>query len=139
MHRRILLLLVASLLLLAVPAFAGSYNYISPEQVKTNMEHKAPMHIFDIQVEDEYAQHHLPGAMKSCAYPVKSDADKAKVDAFVSDLQKDSAPVVIICPRGKGGAERAYMHLKEKGVAEDRLFILEGGQGGWPYENMLEK
>lgn len=139
MHRRILLVLAASMFLFATAAMAGSYNYITPEQVKMHSEHKTPMHILDIQVEDEFAQHHLKGAMKSCAYPVKTEEEKAKIDTFVADLKKDNAPVVIVCPRGKGGAERTYEHLKEKGIAEDRLLILEGGQEAWPFGEMLDK
>ena len=139
MYRKILLLVAACVLVLAGNAFAGSYNYISPEQMKTKLEQKTPMHIMDIQVEDGYAKHHLPGAMKSCAYPVKSAEDKAKLDAFMADITKDEAPVVIICPRGKGGAERTYEHLKEKGISESRLLILEGGQEGWPYPESLDK
>lgn len=140
MHRQILsiaLALAACMLLFTGSAFAGSYNYITPEQVKANLKHKTPMHVLDIQVADAYAKHHLPGAMQSCAYPVKSAEDKAKLDGFIGEISKDAAPVVIVCPRGKGGAERTYEHLKEKGIAESRLLILEGGQDGWPYPESL--
>lgn len=137
MHRKILFFAAFLLLLVAGAAQAGSYQYMSPEQVNAKLESKAPMHLVDIQVEDEFASHHIDGAMKTCAYPVKSADDKGKIDAVVADLQKDAAPVVIVCPRGKGGAERAYKHLMEKGIAEDRLFILEDGQAGWPYKDKL--
>ncbi|NIP26153.1 MAG: rhodanese-like domain-containing protein, partial [Phycisphaerae bacterium] len=41
--------------------------------------------------------------------------------------------VVIVCPRGGGGAKRTYDYFKAKGVAEARLTILAGGQKDWPY------
>jgi thiosulfate/3-mercaptopyruvate sulfurtransferase len=47
--------------------------------------------------------------------------------------------VVIVCPRGGGGAKRAYDHLAGQGVTGGRLFILEQGQQGWPYPELLEQ
>jgi thiosulfate/3-mercaptopyruvate sulfurtransferase len=57
----------------------------------------------------------------------------------MTQLLSNPDPVVIICPRGAGGAKRAYDHLARQGVADERLFILEQGQQGWPYPELLEK
>ncbi len=54
-----------------------------------------------------------------------------------SSLRK--VDVVIICPKGKGGALNAYDYLKSKGVPENRLFILEGGIDDWPYPDLFVK
>ena len=135
------LALVVSLLVLAtaVAQAEGKFNYIAPADVKAKMAAGAPLHLMDIQVEEEFAAHHLKGAYKTTAYPVKSAEEKAKLDGFVALAKKDAAPVVIICPRGAGGAERAYDYLKAQGIAESRLLILEKGQAGWPYPELLEK
>jgi len=119
-------------------AMALDYKYISAEDVKSKLENKEPMHLVDIQVEQEFAKHHIPGAMATYSYPVKSEEEKGKLDAIIEKLQADNSPVVVICPRGEGGAKRCYEHLKEKGVAEDRLLILEKGQEGWPYKDLVE-
>jgi len=37
-------------------------------------------------------------------------------------------------PGGGGGAKRTVDCYKSKGVAEDRLLILEKGMDAWPYE-----
>lgn len=121
------------------PAMASDYNYISPEQTKSRMMRGETMHILDIQVADEFAAGHLPGALKSCAYPVKTDEDRAKLAAHLDTLKADAAPIVIVCPRGAGGAKRTYDYLKDQGFDESRLLILEDGQQGWPYSDMLEK
>jgi rhodanese-related sulfurtransferase len=131
--------MLLALCLAATAAQAKDFNFISPGALKMKMDKGEPMHLMDIQVEDEYAAHHLRGAVKTCAYPVKSAEEKAKLDQFIATAKKDDLPVVVICPRGGGGAERAYRHLKESGIAEDRLLILEKGQQGWPYKDMLEK
>lgn len=120
------------------PALAGEYSYISPEALKAQIENDTPLHLVDIQVEEEFAAHHLPGAIETCAYPVKSDSDKHKLHKFVAELKKDALPVVIVCPRGGGGAKRAVKYLEAEGIAESRLLILEKGQQGWPYKDMIE-
>ncbi len=129
-------LLIIGLLLMATTAMAASYQYLSPDDTKKRLVHQQPMTLVDIQVEDEFNQHHLPGALATYAYPVKSVADRAKLETVLPQLQGDE-PVVIVCPRGGGGAKRAYDYLLEKGVAGKRLFILEKGQQGWPYPEQL--
>ena len=137
MHLRILIavLALAALVFLvkSLPAQAKDYNYMSAQELKAMLDSKAPLHLVDIQVEDEFAKHHIEGAVSTCAYPVKSDADKAKLGSALADIQNDALPVVIVCPRGAGGATRTYDYLQEQGVPESRLYILEKGQAGWPY------
>ena len=105
--------------------------------MKTKLATNTPMLLVDIQVKPEFKQHHLPGAIATYAYPVKSDSDRAKLEATLPELKDSNNPVIVICPRGGGGAKRAYTYLKEQGVDEKRLFILEKGQQGWPYADFL--
>ncbi|WDP91180.1 MAG: rhodanese-like domain-containing protein [Desulfobacter sp.] len=133
------LILVLVVMILAAPAYAGNYNYVAPEKVKTWIASGTPVSIVDIQVEEEFNAHHLTGSIATYAYPVKSGADKAKLDGAVGALKKNDTPVVVVCPRGKGGAKRCYDYLESKGIAQDRLLILEKGMGGWPYSEMVEK
>ena len=130
--------LVLVMVLLAVPAYAGGYNYVSPDKVKTWIETKKPVNIVDIQAPEEFKAHHLPGAIATYSYPVKSDSDRAKLNDAVAASKKNQDPVVIVCPRGKGGAKRCYDYLKDQGVAEDRLLILEKGQLGWPHKELVK-
>ncbi|WP_320170514.1 rhodanese-like domain-containing protein [Maridesulfovibrio sp.] len=139
LHRLAVPFMMLLMALTASVALAGDFNYISPADMKAKMEQGEPMLIVDIQVADEFAQHHLKGAVKTTAYPVKSDEDKAKLQDVLGKAKKDNLPVVIICPRGKGGAKRAYDYMKENGVDEGRLLILEDGQQGWPYPELLAK
>lgn len=133
--KRLISTLTLSLALLAGNALA--FNMIDADQVKANLESQASMALVDIQEPEAFDKHHLPGAIATHAYPVKSEQDKAKLDAVLSELTNTEAPVVIICPRGKGGAERSYDYLKASGIAEERLFILEKGQDGWPYAELV--
>lgn len=114
------------------------FQYYTAEQAKSAIENEEDVIFVDIQVEEEWDQHHIEGAVSTKAYPVKSDENKAKLDAVMPQLEGDN-PVIVICPRGGGGAERTVAYLKESGVASERLFILENGQAGWPYEALLEQ
>ncbi|NIQ98314.1 MAG: rhodanese-like domain-containing protein [Desulfuromonadales bacterium] len=132
--------MVSLIVLTALPvaALAGSYNYLSAGSVKEKIEAGERMILVDIQVEEEYAARHLPGAVATHAYPVKSDVDRQKLAAVLPMIRASAEPVVIVCPRGGGGAKRTYDYLKGQGVAEARLNILEKGQKGWPYAKMTE-
>jgi len=134
--KKIFLILV--LMMAAAPAFGFGYNYVSPDKVKSWIETGDPMNIVDIQVPEEFNAHHLPGAIPTYSYPVKSDSDRAKLNNVLAETKKNQDSVVIVCPRGKGGAKRCYDYLKENGVDEDRLFILEKGQLGWPHQKMVK-
>lgn len=139
------LLLVAAVLVAGCGGAGSSstetkaeYRYITAAEVKEKLENREEMVLLDIQVEEEWQEHHIAGSLPTHAYPVQSEEDKAKLDAVLSQLEGD-CPIVIVCPRGGGGAERTYNYLKEKGIAEERLFILEKGMAGWPYEELTEK
>ena len=57
--------------------------------------------------------------------------------ASVHALRDSGHDVVVICPRGGGGAKRCYDYLKSQGVPDAKLFILEGGVDKWPNRDML--
>ncbi|WP_432737830.1 rhodanese-like domain-containing protein [Maridesulfovibrio sp. FT414] len=123
------------LLIISSAAFAmkEAYNYMSAEALNTAVQDGADVAIVDIQVPADYKAHHIKGAIETGAYPVKTADDKAKFTATLAKVKDSKENIVIICPRGKGGAERAVDYFKEQGVAPYRLFILTEGQGGWNY------
>lgn len=139
--KKITMLAVAVLSFFAASfAFAADaqYNYMSAKELEGKIKAKEAVQIVDIQVEAEYGQHHIKGAVPTYSYPVKSAEDKAKLDAALPALKDSKAPVVIVCPRGAGGAERTHAYLKEKGLDASRLYILEKGQAGWDCAELTE-
>ena len=139
-RRLFLLLLCCTLLPLAALAAdtPAPYNYISAAALEARLTAKEPIHLVDIQVEEEFAKHHITGATATHAYPVKTEEEKAKLQAVLTKLQADKVPVVIICPRGAGGATRTYDYLLSQGIAAERLLILEKGQEGWTCPTLTE-
>jgi thiosulfate/3-mercaptopyruvate sulfurtransferase len=130
------------LVLLFISSFSwagdGEYKYISASDLEARLTTNQPTAIVDIQVEEEFAQHHIKGAIPTYAYPVKSDADRVKLDTTVERLKTNEDPVVVVCPRGAGGATRTYDYLLQQGISSERLVILENGQGGWSYTPLTE-
>ncbi|MHB1399384.1 MAG: rhodanese-like domain-containing protein [Trichloromonadaceae bacterium] len=134
-----LLLALLALLVAAVPTVAGDFNYISAEKLEQMLRQQLPVSIVDIQVEPEFNTAHIKGAHATYAYPVKSAQDQAKLDALLPALSGSDTPVVIVCPRGAGGAERTQQYLAAKGIAPSRLLILEQGQAGWNCPDLTMK
>jgi rhodanese-related sulfurtransferase len=129
--------IVISLMALAT-AMAADYNYVSPEKVKTWLETQVPFTLVDIQVKEEFDAHHLTGSLATYSYPVKTDAEKARIDDAVAATIGTKDPVVVVCPRGAGGAKRCYDYMKSQNIHADRLLILKGGIDGWPYKELME-
>lgn len=139
---RLISLLLLGALILASPAVAAYgppvYNYISAQSLQERLSAGQPTNLVDIQVEADFAKHHIKGAAPTYAYPVKSAEDTAKLAATIEELKVNSDPVVIICPRGAGGATRTYDYLLAQGISAERLLILEKGQEGWTCAPLTE-
>lgn len=133
-----LLMIIAASFLAAPSALASNYNYVSPETVKTWIETRIPVMIVDIQVKEDFEAHRLPGSVATYAYPVKTNVEKTRLDNIVRTSMEKDTPVVIVCPRGGGGAKRCYDYLKSRHLPESRLLILKNGIAGWPYKELLE-
>ena len=116
----------------------AQYNYISAEDT-ASLIRKSPEKIVlvDIQEKEDFEEEHLKGAKATYAYPVKTDEERASLTKLVKDI-KPEQKVIVICPRGGGGADRAYDHLLSKGIKKDQLFTLTDGQYAWPRESIKD-
>lgn len=131
------LLLSLAMLVLAVTAQAGDYRYVAPEQMKTWLESNKELLIVDIQPAKDFARQHFATALETNAFPVEKPEEQKLLDPAVTAAQGNNKEVVVVCPRGKGGAKRTYDYLKAKGIAEKRLFILTDGMDKWPYKELV--
>ena len=139
LHRYCFILLLAFILMPGISVASDSkYNYISATELETRLTANMPTNIVDIQVEEEFSRHHIKGAISTHAYPVKSDADHSKLNATIEQIMANTDPVVIVCPRGAGGAKRTYDYLLQQEVSAKRLLILEKGQSGWTCTPLTE-
>lgn len=137
MKKNIILSVLCLLFMANVAAMFENFNYIAPEDFKTRLERNEEMIIVDIQGAKEFAAHHFPGSLETNAYPVKSDGEKKRIDRAVALFQQTNNKVVVVCPRGGGGAKRCYSYMKSQGVPAEKLTILKGGAEKWPYKSMM--
>lgn len=122
---------------LAQTSLASDYKYLSANELKGWLEAAKPLLLVDIQEKKDFANHHIKGALETNAYPVKSAAELQTLAQAVIK-EKDYEAVIVICPRGKGGAKRAYDYLKGQGVPEAKLSILTDGMEKWPYKEWVD-
>ena len=117
----------------------SDYHFISAAELHGRLESKSPMVLVDICVVEQYAKGHIKGAIETNAYPVETDEQRQSLAKVLPKIQASKDDVVIICPRGGGGAKRAYEYYKTQGVDDKRLLILENGMDKWPYESEGKK
>lgn len=139
MKQKMMTLCLSLVALLIIPHAALAANYVKPDIFKQWLENNKPLVIVDIQPAEDFGDQHFKGSIETNAFPGKSDDEKKRLDKALPKIQSSKGDVVIICPKGKGGALNAYDYLKSKGVPESRLFILEGGISGWPYPELFVK
>ena len=114
------------------------YNYISAEETAELMRKDASkLVLVDIQEKPDFEEEHLKGALATYAYPVKTEDEKARLAALLPSISPEQK-VIIICPRGGAGADRAYDFYLEKGVKKEQLFTLKGGQYEWPRDKIKD-
>ncbi len=137
MKRKIIFLYLGLVVLFLVPFSPFAANYVKPDIFKQWLASNKQIIIVDIQTAENFGAHHFKGSIETNAFPVKSDEEKKQLDKILPKIQSSKGEVVIICPKGKGGALNAYDYLKSKGVPESRLLVLEGGIDGWPYPDLF--
>lgn len=137
-------LCVCFLVVLALIGCGGSvkpnpkYNYITADETaKLIRENASSIVLVDIQEKGDFEEEHLKGALATYAYPVKTDAEKARLAELIPSI-KPNQKVIIICPKGGGGADRAYDFYLEKGLKKEQLFTLQGGQYEWPRDKIKD-
>lgn len=115
---------------------AGGYTYVKADDFKSWLQDGKPMSIIDIQPATDFQKEHFRGAIETNAYPAKTAEELQRLDKTLTQLATSTDDIVVICPRGGGGAKGTYDYLKNKGIDEKRLFILEKGMQGWPHKGL---
>lgn len=135
--KKFCILALSLICLFNTAAIFEKFNYLEPDQFKQWLESGKPMVIVDIQEKEAFAAHHFQGSIETNAFPVKTDEEKKLIDPAVAAYKASGNEVVVICPRGGGGAKRCYSYLKSQGVPEEKLTILKNGIDKWPHRSML--
>jgi rhodanese-related sulfurtransferase len=110
------------------------YNYITAKDLNDRLGAGSPMIIIDICPVEQFAKGHIKGSIETNAFPVKTDAEKARLTELIPTIKASGDDVVIVCPRGGGGAKNTFDLYKAQGIDVNRMLILEQGMDKWPYE-----
>ena len=137
MKQKIAVLAVLVIGLLNMAALFENFNYVTAEDFKQWVDSGKAMVLVDIQVKDEFSLHHFKDSIETNSFPVDTEEQRKMIDPAVATAKKAGTDVVVVCPRGGGGAKRCYNYLKEQGIPEGKLFILEGGVDKWPHKDIL--
>ena len=107
-------------------------------QLKANLDAgNTPFVVFDLRDAVAYNTSHIDGAIST---PLRES-----IDGQVTDLSDDTCKAnldaavkanpnkfyVVECYSGNNYAEKAVNYLKELGVSEDKVIVLEGGAAAW--------
>lgn len=114
-------------------ASADGYNYIAADELNTRLAAGTPMILIDICPVEQFAKGHIKGAVETNAYPVKTEEEKARLAERLPLLKASADEIIILCPRGGGGAKNTFDFYKANGIDENRLLILEKGMEKWPF------
>ena len=115
-------------------ATSEGYRYITADDLNVRLSSGPPMIIIDICPIEQFAKGHIKGSIETNAFPVKTDAEKARLSELLPKIKASNDDIIIICPRGGGGATNTFDYYKANGVVENRMLILEKGMDKWPYE-----
>lgn len=121
----------------ATSALATDYQFVSAQKARELIVGNVPLAIVDVQREVSFKKRHIQGAEGTYAYPVVSETDRQKLDGVIKKVKHGKQTVVVVCPVGAGPAKRAVDCMVKAGIDPARLYILEHGQGGWPYKDLL--
>ncbi len=111
------------------------YNYMEAKQSAEAIRSGAKVVFVDIQEKDDFEEEHLKGAIATYSYPVKTQEESDKLLASLKHINSDDK-IVIVCPRGGGGAQRAYDVFAKNGIEKSSTYILTDGQYGWPRDTI---
>lgn len=113
------------------------YNYMEAKESAEAIRNNSKVVFVDIQEKDDFQEEHLKGAIATYSYPVQTKEEESKLLIALNSIKSDDK-VVVVCPKGGGGAERAYDVLLKNGIEKSRLYILTDGQYGWPRDKISD-
>lgn len=119
----------------------GNFNFtngMTVAQLKANLEAgNTPFVVFDLRDAANYAKAHIKGAISTpltdyAKSDYSDDASKATLESAVK--ANPNKYYVVECFSGNKYANKAVNYLKEIGVKEERIIVLEGGAAAWTYD-----
>lgn len=127
---------------IAVDRNKATYNYVSKEELKADIDGKQEYKLIDSRKAADYATSHIVGAVSADMNCVVNGTDEATALANAkAAITGDSADqkYAIICYSGNRYAQKATEMLIKNGVDRANIVTLSDGMKGWTEANYLVK
>lgn len=127
---------------IAVDRNKATYNYVSKEELKADIDGKQEYKLIDSRKAADYATSHIVGAVSADMDCVVNGTDEATALANAkAAITGDSAnqKYAIICYSGNRYAQKATEMLIKNGVDRANIVTLSVGMKGWTEANYLVK
>lgn len=109
------------------PAAAVEYLTITAEVLKASLAKSSKYELIDIQPTDEFREHNFKNSTGTGASPVKTAADRKKLDLVLKKIGRSKKDIVIVSTDGGEDATRSADYLAAAGIEKSRIIILKGG------------
>ena len=131
---------------IAVDRNKATYNYVSKEELKADIDGKQEYKILDVRQAAKYAESHIAGAVSADVDGAVSGTDVASATKNIeAAIKNDPAGTkyAVVCNSGSRYAQAATEIMIKAGISNKNIFTLTGGMkkdaGGWDYENYCVK
>ena len=131
---------------IAVDRNKATYNYVSKEELKADIDGKQEYKILDVRQAAKYAKSHIAGAVSADVDGAVSGTDVASATKNIeAAIKNDPAGTkyAVVCNSGSRYAQAATEIMIKAGISNKNIFTLTGGMkkdaGGWDYENYCVK
>jgi rhodanese-related sulfurtransferase len=114
------LLLLLFLLIVPTPGFSTTEPTICHNELAAWMSSKKPLKIVDIQVADEFTEHHYDGSL-----PCGGNLRRLRKVSL--RLRAGKEKIILVSTNGGADARQALETMVAAGVDRGRILILEGG------------
>lgn len=148
MKKKIVAMMLASVMALSMFAGCGSSDSTKKEEVKTEEGSKeevkvvdgyqmvspedavakaGEVHVLDVREWGKYVEGRVTNSEWCPIFPLEDESLVEKMTAYAEENLKDGKEIYLVCNSGARGAQKATKVLKDAGIDEKLIFTVEGG------------
>lgn len=148
MKKKIVAMMLASVMALSMFAGCGSSDSTKKEEVKTEENSKEgvkvvdgyqmvspedavakakEVHVLDVREWGKYVEGRVANSEWCPIFPLEDESLVEKMTAYAEENLKDGKEIYLVCNSGARGAQKATKVLKDAGIDEKLIFTVEGG------------
>lgn len=100
------------------------YQMVSPEDAVSKA---GEVHVLDVREWGKYVEGRIANSEWCPIFPLEDESLVEKMTAYAEENLKDGKEIYLVCNSGARGAQKATKVLKDAGIDEKLIFTVEGG------------